>query len=407
MTEKDILSTIKPRARLTAPPSPDTEIDIFLREIIGRPRAEILARCREYPGGLRNVICESGICEIPTAEMVAALLDMAKQSGAERVILLCEGRGALAMALRATETLPVEAYDLDPPNGFSQVRRRAIDDSAYGNLSDALAVVCWPHAHFANNLGRFVARHRPRGLVVVGEPHFYGCALDEDAETTMAKHGVSFAGMMAAPSATAGDFCDPDLAKLWPYSSSVQSLWVGEGETWTRSDPQMRAKIDEATQLHRNLSPAFGVWKILFELVAYFRAWGETAAMDPELCIESGIMLRTMKADVPEKFAPAVLELTEMLEKHHEAMEIFVHCQQQPKKFRAKLREQMRYNQPLAVRKEMLQAMRQLGEAPKICRWCYSPSSGQCSRCLRAAYCSRECQKKGWGLHKNHCTKKK
>lgn len=38
-----------------------------------------------------------------------------------------------------------------------------------------------------------------------------------------------------------------------------------------------------------------------------------------------------------------------------------------------------------------------------ICSVCSTPSSLQCSRCLRAQYCSIACQKKDWKVHKEIC----
>ena len=38
---------------------------------------------------------------------------------------------------------------------------------------------------------------------------------------------------------------------------------------------------------------------------------------------------------------------------------------------------------------------------------CREPPSNQCSRCLRAFYCSKECQVADWRKHKKNCRKKK
>jgi hypothetical protein len=39
----------------------------------------------------------------------------------------------------------------------------------------------------------------------------------------------------------------------------------------------------------------------------------------------------------------------------------------------------------------------------KICIQCQSPSTEQCSHCSSVSYCSRECQKLHWKIHKIHC----
>ena len=39
----------------------------------------------------------------------------------------------------------------------------------------------------------------------------------------------------------------------------------------------------------------------------------------------------------------------------------------------------------------------------KVCFLCLNPSRLKCSRCLTIQYCSKECQKKDWKVHKNNC----
>lgn len=40
----------------------------------------------------------------------------------------------------------------------------------------------------------------------------------------------------------------------------------------------------------------------------------------------------------------------------------------------------------------------------KICSVCNSPNANfVCGGCKNLSYCSRECQRKGWGIHKNQC----
>jgi hypothetical protein len=39
----------------------------------------------------------------------------------------------------------------------------------------------------------------------------------------------------------------------------------------------------------------------------------------------------------------------------------------------------------------------------KVCFLCLEPSKLKCSRCLTIQYCSKECQKKDWKIHKNNC----
>lgn len=39
----------------------------------------------------------------------------------------------------------------------------------------------------------------------------------------------------------------------------------------------------------------------------------------------------------------------------------------------------------------------------KICFYCSQPSTFKCSKCLTIQYCSQECQKKDWKVHKKNC----
>ena len=39
----------------------------------------------------------------------------------------------------------------------------------------------------------------------------------------------------------------------------------------------------------------------------------------------------------------------------------------------------------------------------KVCFLCLEPSKLKCSKCLTIQYCSKECQKKDWKIHKNNC----
>jgi hypothetical protein len=41
------------------------------------------------------------------------------------------------------------------------------------------------------------------------------------------------------------------------------------------------------------------------------------------------------------------------------------------------------------------------------CACCFRPGDQQCSRCLRVVYCSRDCQKADWAMHKSGCGKPK
>ena len=39
----------------------------------------------------------------------------------------------------------------------------------------------------------------------------------------------------------------------------------------------------------------------------------------------------------------------------------------------------------------------------QVCFLCLQPSKLKCSRCLTIQYCSKECQKQDWKVHKNNC----
>ena len=60
-------------------------------------------------------------------------------------------------------------------------------------------------------------------------------------------------------------------------------------------------------------------------------------------------------------------------------------------------------NNAIAVKGDINSSLNPLIAMNKVCFLCLNPSRLKCSRCLTIQYCSKECQKKDWKVHRNNC----